>query len=445
MTLPENEVALKVLEDTSWGGGHSFHEKVNRGDSLLVNPHGIEGMGKGRFLQEMMGVVSEIGGHNIIIEIPRTPSERYAIKLGFRIADLIEDAVLHHDKPQSTSLETAATRFFSGMAGNWGTLGERFYLLSQQLRGRKDVVPFALGIHNFDHFPFDDRDAFQNTVLEPLSTIPGFITVVTTMNELSWHTWDLRQKCVDIKLPAYSYEKVEELAQSKLLAKEVYALSGGHPSTVMALIKEAQTQIRKPLSTVTETDLVQVHDLLFGVLHNEIEKNLRSAVGDAWLREMFYVASVADQFDADLVGDLAAQFHIDIPDMFSDIAWEMAYTGLAGWDFDKRAYLIVAELRNRIVPYMREARFQDYVKALFTLADTYFLRAEIIPEKEHALVWGLHYFYDATEWSIPEDQLDIVDIGALLREKLTVQYKHSSPELLPIVDRLLTEGPSELL
>ena len=163
------------------------------------------------------------------------------------------------------------------------------------------------------------------------------------------------------------------------------------------------------LSSITEEDVVALDKEFCTILKDEIDDSLSLNDKNGWLGEVFYLVSAADGFDADLVSDIVSVFNISTPEDITDIAWEMAYTGLAYWDFDKKTYKIVPELRDRIVKYMEHERKDDRSKALETIANSYLLRAEILPDWANQTVRFINYF-------ISSKRLQGVSPKAIVRE-----------------------------
>ncbi|HMR99529.1 MAG TPA: tetratricopeptide repeat protein [Anaerolineales bacterium] len=358
--------------------------------SVLANAFGIKGMGKDHLLALLADKLdSRSILHPKIINIPESPTSSEVLDVSKQIADWVYSNILISKEKASRDMDGLEKDYFS-------------------LRGKlKDKPSFAVLVNDIHNLPFDDLDWFQSVVLEALVSSPGSMVVVTSQNELNWHSWEMRNKCTSVPLPVFSPEEILELCESQPLAQKIEELSAGHPKTVQALVGAAGK--KGALSSITEEDVVALDKEFCTILKDEIDDSLSLNDKNGWLGEVFYLVSAADGFDADLVSDIVSVFNISTPEDITDIAWEMAYTGLAYWDFDKKTYKIVPELRDRIVKYMEHERKDDRSKALETIANSYLLRAEILPDWANQTVRFINYF-------ISSKRLQGVSPKAIVRE-----------------------------
>lgn len=351
-------------------------EQFAKEKSVLTNYYGILGMGKEHLLRQALIPLLDSNQiqHDEIVDIRESPPVTEVLAVSQKIAEWVHQAILNSKEK---------------IASDMNGLERVYFNLRGQLSERKDKQPFAVLINNINNLPFDDLDWFQSVVLETLVSSLGSIVVVTSQNELNWHTWEMRNKCRSEKLPVFSEEDIFDLCESRPLAQKIRELSAGHPGTVQAMLKEAGE--KKSLSSFTEEDVNVLEQELFGALKKEIDASLNFRGKNEWLGKVFYLVSAAHGFDADLVRDVVSAFKINPPEEITDIAWEMAYTGLAYWDFDAKTYKIVPELRDRIVKYMEYERRDDYSLVLETIANSYLLRAEILSDGETQTVRFMKY------------------------------------------------------
>lgn len=354
-------------------------EDFDREKSVLANAFGIKGMGKDHLLDLLAENLDPKDIlHLRVKDIPESPTSTDVLDVSKQIADWVYSDIL--------KVKEKASRDMDG-------LEKDFFNLRGKLSDKKDKPRFAVLVNDIHNLPFDDLDWFQSVVLEALVSSPGSMVVVTSQNELNWHSWEMRNKCEPIKLDVFSPEEILALCESQPLAQKIEELSAGHPKTVQALL--TVTGNKKPLASITEDDVNALEKEFLNQLEKEIDDSLNLKGKNEWLREVFYLVSAADGFDADLVSDIVSAFNLSTPEEVTDIAWEMAYTGLAAWDFDAKTYKIVPELRERILKYMEYERKLDYSKVLETIANSYLLRAEILPDWDLQLIKYMKYLMQA--------------------------------------------------
>lgn len=354
-------------------------EDFDREKSVLANAFGIKGMGKDHLLELLAERLdSRDIQHLRAKDIPESESPTST-----EVLDVVSRQIAEWVYSDILKVREKVSRERDG-------LEKDFFILRGKLSDKKDKPRFAVLVNDIDNLPFDDLDWFQSVVLEALVSSPGSMVVVTSQNELNWHSWEMRNKCTPIKLPVFSLEEILALCESQPLAQKIEELSAGHPKTVQALLNVPGN--KKPLASITEDDVKALEKEFLDQLEKEIDDSLNLKGENEWLREVFYLVSAADGFDADLVSDIVSSFNLSTPEEVTDIAWEMAYTGLAYWDFDAKTYKIVPELRDRIVKYMEHEPKGDYSKALDTIANSYLLRAEILPDWANQVVRFINYF-----------------------------------------------------
>lgn len=409
MTIQED--GLNSVRDVLPLGGdrkvqHHLEEWLSGERPMVANFYGMSGMGKDHLLNQL-AITFESAGieHTGIIDIPTMPSEKNFVHIVRQIGTWVNKEILESGDKLST---------------NQHGLELNFQRIKGKLHEGKKGKPFAILVNNLHNLPFDDLDWFQSTVVESLREIPGVMIVLTSQNELTWHSWQARKECVQVKLPVFTQEKILELSQSAPLALKIHELSAGHPRTVLALVKRAK-KFKTQLATITEEDVKALHEPLLNVLKREINADLSFGRKEKWPREIFYLTSAADGLDADLASDIATAFNKRISRDVTDIAWEMAYTGLFGWDFDKKIYQIPPELRDRIATYMLYVRKEDFVKALNTLTDSYIMRAQILPKPYRQILLSRQYFIQAR---VLEGQVD--GIADDLRKKFEKAFEGDS-------------------
>lgn len=365
------------------GVQRSLKEWLGGKAPLLANFYGMPGMGKDHVLQEMVTALDEEEvDHTGIINIPKSPTEKDTRRVMVDIAHWVYSNVVGFDPlTPNTSNSTGLENVFLDI---YAKLHDR---------KKNDIHPVAILINNAHNLSFDDLDLFQSQAVETLANIPGFMIVLTSQEELSWHTWETRQQCIRIKLPVFTREKIFQLTESEPLARRIYELSAGHPKTVLALVDRAK-QGEKPLSSATVEDVDSLTEPFFSVLKDEIDANLNFGRRGRWLKEMFYLSSAARGIDANLAEAIASAFKIKVPKI-TDIALEMSYTGLSTWDYDEKAYIMVPELRERILVFMKHDRRKDFIKALDTLADAFLQRAQFLQNQQDQLLLCRLYFIQA--------------------------------------------------
>lgn len=354
-------------------------DKFAKEKSALANYYNIKGSGKDLFLIAALIPALNTEGiiHDDIISIAEGSDQTKILDVSKKIAEWIYSNILKSKSKISNDL--------SG-------LEKDFFVLREKLSTKKDKPFFAILINDINNLPFDDLDWFQSVVLEALVSSPGSIVVVTSQNEIHWYPWEMRNKCNSEKLPAFSFEEILDLCESHPLAQKILELSAGHPKTVQSLVNAAK-QKKAPLS-FSEEDLNALNEEFVDILKREIDDNLYFKEKDQWLREVFYLASAADGFDADLIFDIIDGFNniktekeqIKVPDEVTDIAWEMAYTGLVTWDFSDKIYLMNPELHKRIVQFMEHSRLEDLNQARESISKAYLFRGEILPDWSTSLV-----------------------------------------------------------
>lgn len=383
MTMSNN---IKIRESISSDAKvKELLENINMGNPVLANVFGIQGMGKDFFLNdffipllESKNILHFKSGTSISMETMLSQSKQIAIWL---YSDILgKNKNIKKDLNSTDELE-------------------KIYLdLRKDLKEEKSRKTFAILVNDVSNLPFDDLDWFQSVVLDTISSSPSSIIVVTSQNELNWHSWEMRNKCLSIKLPVFTQEELIDLCESPILAEKVYELSAGHPAAAVSLIEAAKNNINTNLALITKEDIEKNNSLFYEHLEGEINSNLNFK-GREWLKEVFKLTSIADGFDADLVSDIVHAFqdtkfkdYKKTLDEINDIAWEMANTGLAEWDFDEKTYRVLPELRERILKYMKYKHQVDYSKALEIIANSYLLRAEILPNKAKQIVNFMFYF-----------------------------------------------------
>lgn len=337
--------------------------------SILVNYYGILGMGKDHLLRQALIPLLDSNEiqHDEIIDIHASPPATEVLAVSQKIAEWVHRNVLKSKEK---------------IASDMNGLERVYFNLRGQLSERKDKQSFAVLVNDISNLPFDDLDWLQSVVLEALVSSPGSIVVVTSQNELNWHTWEMRNKCVPVELPLFSPNEILALCESKPLAEKIEELSAGHPQTVQALVNTAREKMPL-LSSVTEKDAAFLEEKFINILKDEIDKNLNFKSKNDWLRKMFYLAAVPDGFDAELVYDMSEQFNkgkeekkkIFVPEEITDIAWEMAYTGLVTWDFKEKTYKMNQGLRSRILAYKYYREKEDYLESLKSIIKSYEVRA----------------------------------------------------------------------
>lgn len=389
-------------------------EDFDREKSVLANAFGIKGMGKDHLLELLAERLDSRDIQHLrakdILESESPTSTEVLDVVSRQIAEWVYSDILKVREKVSRERDGLEKDFFN---------------LRGKLSDKKDKPRFAVLVNDIDNLPFDDLDWFQSVVLEALVSSPGSIVVVTSQNELNWHSWEMRNKCKSIKLPVLSPEEILVLSESQPLAQKIEELSAGHPKTAQALVNAAGKK-----------DINVLDQEFYKILKDEIDDSLNLIGKNGWLREVFYLASAADGFDADLVSDIVSAFNLSIPEEVTDIAWEMAYTGLAHWDFDAKTYKIVPELRDRIVKYMEHERRDDYSKALETIANSYLLRAEILPDRKMQIVEFMHYLSEARK---------IEDRDKSLESEIAIKLRNLSIETDELNDLIVDIQKDKIL
>lgn len=375
-----HNIAQKLLEELS-----------KKHEYQIANLHGIRGMGKTLFLKDIFIPLLDSKKiiHPELIEIPEPQEqENTVIEISRHIAKWIYSNLINSKDADE-------------LPDNLDGLENEFNRIREILI-EKGKHSFAVLVDNANNLPFDDLDWFQANVLETISSAAGSIIVLTSQSELNWHSWEMRNKCNSIKLPVFTEEELLDLCESFLLAKKVSELSAGHPKTVQALVNIAQSQLpKKDLSSLTIEDIESLNEPFYKRLKTEIDETL-TFKGQEWLSKVFLLTSVADEFDADLVSDIVSGYSafnkketINIPEEITDIAWEMAHTGLVAWDFDEKSYKMVFELRKRIIQYIKNKNKDDFALVLEVIGNSYRLRAEILPDWSSQLIKYIRYIEQA--------------------------------------------------
>lgn len=326
--------------------------------SLLVNIFGIDGMGKSSFILHVLPKTLEKNSvqYKTLSLSPKSQVSELAIDLlKWGYTDL---------------LRTNQKINISALRGNHKNIVNSFLELSAEIRGRKKSGSFALLIDGLDNLQIDDLDWFQSTVIEAFNSISDSLIVVSSHNELSWHTWEFKELCNRISLPSFNYDEVRDLCSSVVLAERVFQLSCGHPATVEALLKIANQKYHD-FSAVGPTELESFDNQLLKELKTQVDKNILARTKFSWLRETFWLAAAADRFDGDLINNLARGNGIKIPDDVADLAWEIASIGLAIWDSKNEIYEMPTEIRGRILQYYLNAERSKYAKTLKDIAKYY--------------------------------------------------------------------------
>lgn len=346
--------------------------------SVLANAFGIKGMGKDHLLALLAdNLDSRNIQHPKIINIPESPDSTEVLNVSKQTADWVYSEILKSKEKVSRDMDGLEKDYFS---------------LRGKLSEKKDKPSFAVLVNDIHNLPFDDLDWFQSVVLEALVSTSGSIVVVTSQNELNWHSWEMRNKCESIELEVFSSEEIQALCESQPLAQKIEELSAGHPKTAQALVDAAGK--KKALSSIAEEDINALNKEFYTILKDEIDDSLSLNDKNGWLGEVFYLVSAADGFDADLVSDIASAFNISTPEDATDIAWEMAYTGLAYWDFDAKTYKIVPELRKRMAQYVLRNK-EKYIKILQVLSTSYRKRSRLLPNEKELLFLSNKYLAEA--------------------------------------------------
>ncbi len=338
---------------------NNFLEQIKNKKSLLVNLFGIDGMGKSSFIEKVMPKM--LDKNNLRYKILSVSSQNDVSKLAIDLLGWGYDNLLK--STEKIKLKE--------LRNNLNNIESSFSRFSVEIHNQKHWYPFVVLIDGLDNLSIDNLDWFQATCVEVFSLLPNSMIIITSHNELSWHSWELRNLCVRIPLAGFKYEEIDSICSSSILAQRVFQLSGGHPATVEALLRVAEEQHHDLNSIV---DLENLNKFLFQELKAQVDKNLLVRIKYKWLREMFWLAAAADRFDAELLSDIAKDRGIKIPDDVTDIAWEMAYTGLAVWDLESQTYMMVPELRDRINQYNLNVEKKQYINTLSAIAKSYRLR-----------------------------------------------------------------------
>ncbi len=381
--------------------GDGLLASSDRDMKFLVNIFGVSGIGKTLFLEKVL-IPKFKNGKNpyTLLKMPNVSEDQNAAALSATsLLNWLNVNIFRSGKNFPKENEIYDLKDLENMYSELSAKKLSDYALWSNKR-------FAILVDDVDNLSIDELDWFQSVVLETISSIPGSIICLTSHNELNWHSWELRTRCMSRELDDFSIKEIQEICPSKNLATKLLELSAGHPGTLVSLLHEVKKEYKGKISEVRAADLDDtLGNMLIEKLKLEIEKSLFARVSFEWLKEIFYLCSAVEYFDADLVGDVVTKLQIAIPDDVTDIAWEMTYTGLANWDFEKKAYKLVPDLRKRIVAYMIAARSKEYSRVFDVIAKSYLTRAKVFPEKEIQLVYFMHYqsmarIIDGRTWRI---------------------------------------------
>jgi tetratricopeptide (TPR) repeat protein len=383
---------------------------------LLANIIAIDGMGKSTFIEQVMP--SRLKRNKILYKVmtihPHEDVSRLAINVLEWITSELKVKVKTTGLKNSRPLiETAYSSFLA------------------QVSAEENKTRFALLVDDLDNLTFDDLGWFQSTVLETINAVALSAMIVTSHNELNWHSWELRNHCKRIQLEGFTQEELNDICPSSALSQKIFQLSAGHPATVESLL-DISNQKYQDLTAVDDTELVKLNNALLEGLREEIEKNLSARIKIPRLKEIFWLSAPADGFDTDLINDIVKEFGIEALEDITDIAWELAYTGLAMWDFDAKIYKMAPDLRNRIIAYMQEKRKNDLTRGLETIAKSYLMRADILTKWQTQIIRFIDYFsLSKTIDGYPLKKI-VVELVNLMQEWLEANEKRD--QLLKAID-----------
>jgi tetratricopeptide (TPR) repeat protein len=369
------------------------------GRSLLVNVFGIGGMGKTTFLEAVFSPRLEQSG--IIRKSLRVRPGQDVAESAVDVFNWIAQNVL----TKGSNLEKIEFNH------DLEKLEDSYRMLHRGIVQDTNKTGFALLIDDLDNLPFDDLDWFQSVVIETINMLPKAIIVITSHNELNWHSWELRNDCTGIRLPGFDLSEVDDVCSIPDVAQDLLEISAGHPATVRAFVQQIEKS-SSPLVVSNRSQVQNIQNEWLTILREQIEINLSERTDFDWLKDVFWFAAALEWFDAELINDVVKEFPDEIsviPEDVTDIAWEMSYTGLALWDSEEKGYKIVPELRGRIVAYMERVHLSKYVHVLEVAALSFLNRAENASSRDDQLINYLYYL--AKSYLAQNGTLDFNTIG----------------------------------
>jgi hypothetical protein len=369
------------LRDGMFSIARVILEQFSENKSIISNIFGMDGMGKTSFINQIMP--AKLKAQSIGHKILSVSSNSDVSQLALELLEWVTNNLLAQD-----------------MKINLGSLGNdlnhienAFSKFDHDIHKQKNRTPFTILIDDLDNLPFDDLDWFQSVVIESLSAISHSAIIITSHNELTWHSWELRNRCQRIRLECFNLEEINKICPKESFAQKIYQLSAGHPGTVEALVKIVSKKYQV-LAQLSQVELKQLNDDLLKGLKEQIERNLTRRTEVKWLREVFWLIAAADGFDADLINEVINGKGIKIPDEVTDIAWEMAYTGLVTWNFEEKTYKMSPELRERIIQYNLECKKDEYTRVLKVLVKSFKERSQVLPNPKEQIAFSRKYLLE---------------------------------------------------